>query len=192
MTDMRSLMNIVSEAHLDEMAGAGPARIVHHIKEGTPFIMLSAMRANLSASENKRRTDLIKRKMASWPVSFIVTGGEYHEEGQEVPSEETSFFIMPRDGISPEAFQELGAKLMHAFDQDAFIYGDGQSVTMHERDGTSFSIGDAASFDPAVVKKAPGFSKIKDRKFTFTNTEENPAASGYGAHKAADGDAKVA
>lgn len=176
---------------LDE-AGAGPARITHHIRQGTPFLMLSAMRANLDMAQNKRRTGLLKQKLAGLPVSFIVTGGEFHELGQEEPSEEVSFMIMPKPGVSLEAFQKFGVDLMHAFDQDAIIFGDGESVNMVEQDGSSFSIGDATSFDPAVVKHAPGFSKIKGRKFTFTNKEETPASTGYGDVKKGGEIAKVA
>lgn len=184
MTDMRHIMNLISEATLDEMAGAGPARIVHHIKEGTPFIMISAMRADLSPSDNKRRTELLRQKLANLPVSYIVTGGEFHELGQELPSEEVSFFIMPDEGVAIDALKRLGDGLMRAFDQDAFLCGDGDSVIYLGKDGEEFSIGDAASFDLANLRDAPGFSKIKGRKFTFTNKQEKTGSVAYGKRSA--------
>lgn len=188
---MRSIIDLIENAMLDE-AGAGPARIMQHLHNGTPFLMLSAMRADLPMAQNKRRTELLKRKLTGLPVSFITTGGEFHEIGQDEPSEEVSFLIMPGPGVKLEALRSFGENLMGAFDQDAIILGDGESVHLIEKDGNSFVIGDAASFDPAVVKGAEGFSKIKGRKFTFTTKTDTPAATGYGSAKNAGGIAKVA
>lgn len=179
---MRDLLNLIESTQLDE-AGAGPARIIQHIRNGQTFLMLSAFRADLKLSENKRRTDLLRGHLARLPVAYIVTGGEYHEIGQDDPSEETSFFIMPRNKIEPEAFVEFGVKLMKIFNQDSILFGDGENVNLIEQNGDSFSIGNAASFDPAVVKKAPAYSKIKNRKFTFTSTDDTPAAAAYGNEK---------
>jgi hypothetical protein len=188
---MRSIIDLIENAMLDE-AGAGPARITQHVRDGRPFLMLSAMRANLPMSQNKKRTDLLKRKLTGLPVSFIVTGGEFHELGQEEPSEEVSFLIMPAPGIDLDALKKFGVDLMNAFEQDAIVFGDGESVNIIEQDGTTFQIGDAASFDPAVVRKSEGFSKIKGRSFTFTNKEETPAAAGYGSAKNAGENSKAA
>lgn len=182
MTSMRELINLLEskQDHTEILDESSVSRLVSHIRKGVPFMMLSAMRADVSYPANMKRTDALKKALTKLPVAFIVTGGEFHEIGQEEPSEEISFFVMPKKNLDYEQFFNLGRKLMGIFDQDAVILGDGQNVNMVERDGTTFSIGSAASFRPDVVRSAPGHSKIKNRKFTFTNTDDTKSAVPYG------------
>lgn len=175
---MRNFIDIINEA------GAGVSRLTQHIRSGTPFVMLSAARGTCSAAENKQRAEALRKRLSAMPVSYIVTGGEYQEVGQDAPTEEVSFFIMPRSSkVTVESLSKLGLGLCKIFDQDSYLLGDGKEINLVEQDGSSMVIGNAASFDPAVVAKAPAFSKIKGRKLTFTNSGENPGSVAYGSAK---------
>jgi len=167
-------------------AGAGPSRLVAHIRSGRPFFMISAMRANLSHHENLVRAKKLERMLANLPYSFIRTEGEYLEIGQTEPSPELSLFVMPVDPEAPGAIDRmifLAVRLMRVFDQDSVLIGDGNRVYLRERDGSEFSLGSAASFSLAVIKRAPAFSKIKGRKFTFADPDDAPGAAVYGQDK---------
>jgi hypothetical protein len=173
MATMRALINLFEmiEGELDE-AGAGPSRVVQHIRDGHVFIMLSAMRGDLKHSENLHRTSKLKIMLQGMPLSFIETEGEYQEEGQPEPSPEQSFFIMPKNGkntLSPEVFRSFGIKLMQAFDQDSILYGDGKLASLIFSDGSTVDLGDTMTFRPEVIKDLGGFSKIRGRVFSFTD-----------------------
>ena len=176
---MREFIDIVSEA------GAGPSRIMRHIRSGEPFIMVSAMRSDLSHRENVKRTDALRKALANnSAVTFIPTGGEYIEDGNTEPSPEMSFFILRRSPrTNPRKFIEFGQKMMKVFNQDAIIVGDGTSIDLIERDGSRFTIGDATTFRPEIIRTLPGFSSIKGRKFSVTSTDDVPTAVPYGIDK---------
>lgn len=175
---IRELLNLLEafEPELDE-AGAGPSRVVQHIRDGNVFIMLSAMRGNLPHQENLRRTEKLNHMLGKLPVSFIETEGEYQEDGQSQPSPEKSFFVMPRKGatsVSPDAFRDFGVKLMHVFDQDSILYGNGKIASLIFDNGSTIDLGNTMTFRPEVIQDLGGFSKIKGRKFSFTDA---PTAS---------------
>lgn len=183
---MRRFIDLI-ENDIDE-SGAGPARIAQHIRNGEKFIMLSGMRGDLDHATNIRRSRELKNKLARSPVSFIETFGEYHEIGQDEPSPEMSFFIMPtRRGneISSNAFLKLGISIMNAYDQDAIVFGDGANIMLVERDGNWIDLGKTATFDPSIIQTLPGFSKVKDRAFSFTDIEP-PRAVKYGSSRPND------
>jgi hypothetical protein len=94
-----------------------------------------------------------------------------------MPSAEFSFFVMPAQTLGIDVLRRIGVKLMHDFDQDSIVFGDGEQVTLIENDGNEFPIGDNATFDPAKIDKLPGFTKIRGRKFSFT---DQPTGVAYG------------
>jgi hypothetical protein len=174
---MRQFIDIVEKATLCE---AGVSRMVQHIREGTPFFMLSAMRANVPYDENLRRSRRLRHILNGLPVSYITTEGEYHELGADEPSEEFSFFVMPghqHGATSIDLLRRIGVKLMHDFDQDSIVFGDGETITLLEHDGNEFPIGDNATFNLDKIAKLPGFTKIRGRKFSFT---DEPTQVTYG------------
>lgn len=174
---------------LDE-AGAGPSRIIQHIHDGQMFIMISAMRGALRHGENLRRTAQLRRMLQGLPLSFIETEGEYQEQGRAEPSPEKSFFVMPQRAkhrISADAFRDLGIKMMHTFDQDSILFGDGKLATLIFDNGDTMDLGDTATFRPEVIDTLGGFSKIKGRKFSFTDA---PTAARAVAKSAATEPAK--
>lgn len=182
---MRVLIDLIESQKLSE-AGAGAARIAQHIRDGREFIAISAFRANLPMAENQRRTEVLKAHLSKMPVSYIVTGGEYQEIGQEEPSEETSFFVTPRQPVPVEQLVGWGKKLRQIFSQDAFIYGDGESIRLHDKSGDDFEIGDRASFNPASIRNAAGFTTVKGKAFTYTDGSDVHASRAvkYGGGKA--------
>lgn len=166
-----------------EESGAGPNRIAQHIRNGSMFITISAMRANLKRSVNLRRTKELKNILDRYPgISSIEIEGEYQEEGSDKPSPENSFFIMPRDQhthVSPEAFRQFGIRLMQVFDQDSICYGDGKLVSLICSDESIIDLGNTTTFRTEVIADLGGFSKIKGRKFGFTDqpTAERPVVN---------------
>jgi hypothetical protein len=178
---MRKLMQIMESEMLDE-AGAGPARIAQHIKDGEMFFMISAMRQNLSKQENEKRTQVLKNKLAAMPgCSFIETTGEYQEIGQEEPGVEKSFFVLPRSKNTGEMkFFDFAKKMMNIFDQDSILIGAGNKVSLITNDGETIALGSNLTFDPSVIKNLGGFSKIKGRKFSFADQGEAPTGIPYG------------
>lgn len=174
MLNMRALINLFEtiRSEVDE-SGAGPSRVIQHIRDGNVFIMISAMRGDMKHSVNLRRTEKLKAMLQSLSLSFIETEGEYQEEGRPDPSPEKSFFIMPRRGkktVSPEIFRQFGVKLMHAFDQDSILFGDGKLASLIFSDGSTADLGDTVTFRPEVIKNLGGFSKIRGRVFSFTDS----------------------
>lgn len=156
----------------DVIEESGAARIIQHIQNGVAFIMISAMRASLPKAENMQRTKRLSHILNGLPVSSIHTEGEYWEDGAEAPSRELSFFVMSKNKageIAPDALRKIGIKLMHTFEQDAILYGDGQQVNLIESDGTQFGVGDNATFDLGKIASLPGFSSVKNKKFSFTD-----------------------
>lgn len=182
---MRDLINLIESAAALDEAGAGPARIVKHVRDGAKFFMISAMRSSLPHAENLKRTEVLKRVLAkNSAVTFIETDGEYHEDGADAPSPEKSFFVMPRSPKTNfERFVEFGTKMMKVFQQDSIIVGDGDKIDLIENNGERFTIGDATTWRPEVVADQPGFSQIKKRKFSVVSKDDVPTAVPYGADK---------
>jgi hypothetical protein len=189
MNQFRDLIRIIesNQEQIDE-AGAGPSRVVTHIRGGTPFFMVSAFRADIPHAENIKRNDIMRKQLASIPAtSFIQTSGEYQEVGQEQPSEELSFFVLPRKKITNmEMFHKIGLDLMSAFSQDSIILGDGETVSLAFSDGSQMNIGNAVTFRMDLVKKADGHSSVRGRKFTFKSLDDAPQATPYGNSAMAD------
>jgi len=164
---------------LDE---SGPSRIIKHIHDGMPFIMVSAYRADKDHATNLRRHDRMKHIIHGLLLSYIKTEGEYHEVGADAPSAEQSFFIMPmreHDRIPNDRLLAIGEKLMHAFDQDTIVYGDGETVWLIANDGSKDKLGNRLTFRPEIIDTLDGFSKVKGRKFSYTNADV-PSARVYG------------
>lgn len=181
MITMRSLINLVESQTLDE-AGAGASRIVSHIRNGDVFMAISAFRADKPMAVNMKRTESLKAHFAKLPVAYIVTTGEYHEIGQDEPSEEISFFVLPKKGVPLSAVITWGKKLRALFDQDSFIYGDGETIHLVDAEG-DYEIGDRMSFSPKALRDAPGITKVKNKPFTYMHKDDEkaPKATVYGA-----------
>ena len=79
---------------------------------------------------------------------------------------------MPRKGnatVTAEPFRQFGIKLMHTFEQDSILYGDGRTASLIFNDGSTADLGNTATFRPEVIKNLGGFSKVKGRVFSFTD-----------------------
>jgi len=179
---VRDLLTIVENSKLDE-AGAGPSRIVTHVQNGVPFFMISAMRADMPHKNNVQRTRLLSDQLSFYGLVFIRTTGEYQEDGQDSPSEEMSFFVMAPKHVKIDSFVNIGKSLMQVFQQDSILVGNGENVYLLFGDGSTHSLGTAATFSPAVLAHLGGFSKIKGRKFSFTEPTDAPNAIRYGQQR---------
>lgn len=183
---MRRFMNLIAEALIDE-AGAGPSRIVKHIRAGVPFITISAMRGDNDHKTNMKLTRELHAELSRMPVSLIEIEGEYEEtlaDDTKQKQPELSFFVMPTSRIGPLAldrFLQIGLLLCQKYRQQEIGFGDGESIYLVNRHGERNKIGDAVTFAPKNVMELPGFSEIKGRKFSFTHLADHPQAVPYSA-----------
>jgi hypothetical protein len=190
---MRRFIAVTEE--LEEMAGAGPSRILSHIHEGIPFFAISAMRGSNSYRKNRALTRALAQDLDRLPVSNIDIQGGFEEtlpDGSTEAVEEDSFFVMPRRAMAHAAldkFKEIGLFLCRKYGQEAICYGDGTDIYILKRDGTTEHIGDAVTFDAAKIKTLPGFSVIKRSKFGFTHQKEHPGVTPYGDREQAEPEA---
>lgn len=175
------IAEILNDWKLEE-AGAGLSRIVTHIRDGTPFLMVSAFRGTNPHNVNLQRHAQMKQILQRYPVSYIQTEGEYHEEGSPEPKAELSYFIMPSRGnvvMPTKRLLAIGKSLMAAFDQDSILFGDGETVSLVFNDGSTMKLGNRLTFRPEVIDTLGGFSKLKQRKFSFAEPEATPGAAAY-------------
>lgn len=165
-----------------EEAGAGLSRVVTHIRDGTPFLMVSAFRSTNPHNVNLQRHDQMKHILQRYPVSYIQTEGEYHEEGSPEPKPELSLFIMPSRGnvvMPAKRLLLIGRSLMTMFEQDSVLFGDGEMVQLVFADGSTMKLGNRLTFRPDVIDTLGGFSKLKGRKFSFTEPGATQGAAAY-------------
>lgn len=180
MIDMRALLNLF-ESTLDEMASS-PSRLVTHVREGKPFFMISAFRADLPRSENMKRDAMLRSKLTGFELTaYLRTTGEYQEIGQDKPSRELSYFVLPkRDDIDRGRFVDFASALQKAFNQDSIIIGDGEKIWLSFSPTDRINLGDAVTFRMDLIDKAEGFSIMRGRKFTFTGQDDAPYGVPYG------------
>jgi len=166
------------EADLLE-AGAGSARIVHHVQEGAQFIVLSAFRKDLPYAANRKRDARLKHILKGLPVSYIPVEGEYTMAGEDQPSPEHSYFIMPAKEWSPQSLMMIGHKLGNQFEQESIVYGDGEMVWLVFASGEKMKLGNRLTFRPEIIDRLGGSSTLKNRKFSFTNYQKAKGAATY-------------
>jgi len=170
---------------LDEMAGAGPSRVVNHLRAGVPFFTISAMRNEYTPEENRHRMRRLRKDIMAKNVSCLPISGGFDETGEHgiTSVEEESFFVSPRDHKNTDVghFLRWAKHLNNKFDQEGIMFGNGTEIFFVDQKGQMFPVGDAASFDPEILAKASGWSKLKQRKFTFANSSAVPKSVKYNA-----------
>jgi hypothetical protein len=188
--------NMVGEkvaANLEVLArGAKASRILTHIKDGTPFITISASRGELSPGENAKLTKELVGKLHKLPVSFIPVTGDFEEtlkDGTKKVATEHSFFIMPHrrpgEDLSIRAFKKIGMDLCKHFDQQSIGFGDGKNISFIEQNGDEFHAGNAVTFDSHKIDHMMGFSRIGNKRFSFIEHERvhpDDSMADYGDH----------
>jgi hypothetical protein len=188
--------NMVGEkvaANLEVLArGAKASRILTHIKDGTPFITISASRGELSPGENAKLTKELVGKLHKLPVSFIPVTGDFEEtlkDGTKKVATEHSFFIMPHrrpgEDLSIRAFKKMGMDLCKHFDQQSIGFGDGKNISFIEQNGDEFHAGNAVTFDSHKIDHMMGFSRIGNKRFSFIEHERvhpDDSTADYGDH----------
>jgi hypothetical protein len=163
---------------------SGPSRILRHIRDGTPFVMVSAFSPDVDHETNLRRDARMKHIVSGMLLSYIQTDGEYTMHGSDEPMPEKSIFLMATRGsltqVSKEKLRSIGEKLMHAFNQESIAYGDGKMVWLVFNDGSEEKLGNRLTFRPEVIATLGGSSTISSRKFSYTDADKAPGAGVYG------------
>ena len=163
---------------------AGPSRILTHIRDGTPFVMISAFQSSQSHEANMHRHARLKHIVGGLLLSYIQTDGEYQMQSTGETLPEKSLFLMPTRGsiteIPKEKLRSIGEKLMHMFDQESIIYGDGKTVWLIFSDGNEESLGNRLTFRPEIIAALGGSSTVRNHQFSYTDAGTAPGAAVYG------------
>ena len=165
---MDEIADIKRRSGIDE-AGAGPSRIVQHIKAGRPFFTIAAEREYRDDKANKEANRQLKSALSKSPVGYIKQSGEW--EGVA----ESSYIVFPNNNLDDHQlsrFRDLGQALMQKFDQLAIVFGDGEKIVMINNDGSVDDWGlDSVSFSPDKMKSAGGHSTIKGQNYVFAPSD---------------------
>jgi hypothetical protein len=159
-------------------AGAGMSRIVQHIRNGVPFMAISARRGERSPEENKKADARLREFLSNSPVSFIRIEGKYDETlptGEREPSYENSYFVMPRTqtgNVDTSRFAKFARFAANKFDQEGVLFGNGAAVYFMDSSGDYHRIGDVATFDTDLIDEIGEWSQIKKRRFSFVDKDE--------------------
>lgn len=140
----KQLMRIIKEEIKFALNEGSFGRVKRRIEqEALPFVMISAFRGNLSGRENlERQRDMeMEVSNAGFPFQNMPQSGyvEATEDGEGREVIENSILIwdeerpdFPRSG---ETLLELAQRLASLYDQDSYVYGDGDSIRGYDRYG---------------------------------------------------------
>lgn len=147
-------------------AGAGLNRVLSHIQDGRPFIMMSAARPDMSNNQINSRMQQLQRDLTSAGMGVIRLEGVW--EGESEPS----FFAVSKDTRGGEWIKQLAVHLGKRYDQDATISGDGTKVYLLGQDGSVWEEFDAATIDRQDLSRLPGKSRIKGKNFSLVRQND--------------------
>jgi hypothetical protein len=185
---MRKLLNLVEGVSLDTdtsdgfvgdlrplgdrmlaESGAGLSRIWSYLDSSTPFVQLTAFRGHLPLTVNKNRNAKLLQGFRAFGLSAIRLRGGWDELDKETntrrPVEEDSFFIplSPPAEIDKDELADLALMLSRQYDQDAFIFGDGEIIHLFDlRNDTIEQIGTYETID--THKMEYGWSRVQSNK----------------------------
>lgn len=164
---MKLLDLLVEDTQDVNEAGAGLSRIISHIQDGTPFIMMSAFRPNYSMKQNRERMKQLNSDLQRAGFGVIKLDGVW--EGDSEPS----FFAIPRNiELGGRMARKLSVHLGQKYEQDATIMGDGDMVYLLGQDGSEWETFDAATIDGDDLNRLPGQSRIKGKSFALVKSDD--------------------
>lgn len=146
----KQLMRLIKEEIKFALNEGSFGRVKRRIEqEAIPFVMISAFRGNLSGRENLARQREMERAVsnAGYPFQKMPGSGYVEDtedgEGREVREnsiliwdEERGDFSRDEDpGLEGITLPELAQALAILFDQDSYIYGDGDTIRVYDRSG---------------------------------------------------------
>jgi hypothetical protein len=150
-------------------SGAGLSRIWSYIRAGTSFVQLTAFRSHLLLTINKERNHKLLQAFRAFNLSSIRVLGGWNEVDRETgllrAVEEDSFFIPLSDNsqLTGDELAELAMMVSRQYDQDAFLYGDGEFVhVFHLLDHDIQTIGSYETLD--THKMEQGWSRVRGNK----------------------------
>lgn len=145
------------------------SRLLHHIKSGKPFAILTAWKSvdaegfQVPPEVNKANMANLVKDLRSLGLGFVPLSGAGQEEGGAV-SYEPSFFV---PGISKEDAIRLGDK----YNQYAVLWGkEGDSVSLILNDGSEILLEDRPVFDRNKIEQY--WSEWRGRAFSFLPKKE--------------------
>ena len=185
---LQAVSRQISEGEeLDEMAGAGLSRMSSHISSKTPFIQLSGARKGMSQKQIRQRTRDIVQVLKGFGLGPIDTWGGFDEmdpqTGARSSVKEPSLFVplSKMSKLNGDALLELGTALSQRFEQDAIIFGDGETVFLVDYIGDNIEkIGDYGSIDthdmPYGWTSIKGSSKKAGQRWAWAGKKEAGAS----------------
>lgn len=157
-------------------AGAGLNRVLHHIHEGTPFIMMSAERPDFTPKENRERNQELHHLLRQRGFGPIRTMGWWEDQ------KEQSFFAPIRqEGVTGSNYvKRVAAMLAKKYDQDAVIVGDGSQVLLLSKEGEVWETFDATTIRPKDLSRLQGKTEIRNQKFGLIKKHDSRFEKGVG------------
>jgi hypothetical protein len=138
---MKSFRHYTTE--LSEAAKRSLSRLHTHISAGHMVGFISASRANLSPSENNRRTKQLKKSLIQHGYAPIAVKGEYIEDhnGERRPVKEKSFMVHSGSlmaGHKESNPSSLHSEFMSDMKKHGEMYGQDTVLTVSQKHGSVF------------------------------------------------------
>lgn len=177
---MREYMRLMEGTNRNVLAESSIGRILTHIRDGQPFIQLTASRRGLPRQEVRRRNNEIVRDLRKHGLASIRTMGGWDEEDAKTKERTTvvedSLFIPLNDHttLTGDDLMRIGQNVGQKYEQDAIVYGDGQDIFLldfraSDGQGDLYQIG---TYDALDMNKMPyGWSAPRSqpgKKFAWT------------------------
>lgn len=180
MKHMREYISLMEGKTRTVLEESSIGRILTHIRDGQPFIQLTASRRDLPRHEVRRRNNEIVRDLRKHGLAPIRTMGGWDEEDAQTKERTTvvedSLFV-PLNGnatLTGDDLMQIGQTVGKRYEQDAIVYGDGQDIFLldfraSDGQGDLYQIG---TYDALDTHKMPyGWSAARSqpgKKFAWS------------------------
>lgn len=173
-------------------AGAGLSRVMQHLTDGRPFLLLTAYRAEYSEKENRQRNAKLAKDFVAAGLGGVQVQGVWTDTETGEEARERSFLLTDRPGAAPEGADaqeatpsdllQFGLRMARKYDQQAVLFGDGKQVVLIFPHGASsykrVKIASQPSLSKEALDGAMASTDIKGRKFVFEGYASPASALG--------------
>lgn len=192
----KQLMRLIKEEIKFALNEGSFGRVKRKIEdEGVPFVMISAFRGDLSGRENLDRQREMERTVsdAGFPFQKMPGSGyvEDTEDGEGMEVRENSILIWDEEhGNTPRGeatLPELAQGLALLYNQDSYIYGDGELIRVYDRNGAVIDEPWAGPWNQIsqVANDNPYWSTVAGKRAALTESLTRWKRSKAGSHMGA-------